>query len=186
MNHWDDKLRLEVINLITFRLITELQVLLKTTSYHISSGTREWDKTKLYFISRRALTLNDKCQVKWCHMSSSSNITKENDCVVREGVLVRVHLQFNTWPLSIEVIKLIMWLWRKESKQSPTHFIAMLQTNNIMPNVSVVRWNVPLKTHKMKILQENNVLKILIVASITLWTFKIVGEFLWEAWFSRC
>ena len=30
----------------------------------------------------------------------------------------------------------------------------------------------PFKTHKMKTLQENNVLKILIVAGITLWTFE--------------
>ena len=30
----------------------------------------------------------------------------------------------------------------------------------------------------MKTLQENNVLKILIVAGITLWSFEIVGEFL--------
>ena len=32
----------------------------------------------------------------------------------------------------------------------------------------------------MKTLQENNVLKILIVAGITLWTFEIVGEFLFD------
>ena len=32
----------------------------------------------------------------------------------------------------------------------------------------------------MKTLQENNVLKILIVAGITLWSFEIVGEFLFD------